>query len=46
MPDMTDAPDVWDDSVFPGGMVCSTCGMPTESEPCEEHQPNTYERIN
>ena len=30
--------DVWDDSVAPGGYVCSACGMPTESEPCAEHQ--------
>lgn len=25
-----------------GGMVCSECGMPTESEPCEEHQPKAW----
>lgn len=31
-------PSVWDDSVAPGGWVCSACGMPTESEPCGEHQ--------
>ena len=30
---------VWDDSVAPGGYVCSECGAPTESEPCGEHQP-------
>lgn len=33
------AEDVWDDSVAPGGYVCAECGMPTESEPCAEHQP-------
>ena len=32
------APDIWDASVAPGGFVCSACGMPTESEPCNEHQ--------
>ena len=30
--------DVWDASVAPGGYVCAACGMPTESEPCSEHQ--------
>lgn len=25
-----------------GGWVCSECGMPVESEPCEEHQPLAY----
>jgi hypothetical protein len=29
--------DVWDDSVAPGGYVCSECGMPTESESCALH---------
>ena len=32
------AGDVWNDSVAPGGYVCSECGMPTESEPCSKHQ--------
>jgi hypothetical protein len=27
----------WDDSVAPGGMVCTVCGAPVESEPCWEH---------
>jgi len=35
----TDAPDVWDDSLPPGGQVCGECGQPTESEPCGIHQP-------
>jgi len=29
------AHEVWDGSVAPGGYVCSKCGWPTESEPCE-----------
>lgn len=29
-----------------GGFVCSTCGTPTESEPCREHQPAAYAKIN
>jgi hypothetical protein len=33
------AESVWDASVPPGGMVCAACGMPTESEPCAQHQP-------
>lgn len=28
---------VWDDVVPPGGLVCTTCGAPVESEPCPEH---------
>lgn len=31
------APQVWDDSVPPGGFVCSVCRTPVESEPCPEH---------
>ncbi len=31
--------EVWSDEVPPGGMVCSTCGGPVESEPCPEHAP-------
>lgn len=34
----TTVPSVWDGSVAPGGWVCSVCGMPTESEPCVDHQ--------
>lgn len=29
--------EVWDDSVAPGGYVCSVCRQPVESEPCAEH---------
>jgi hypothetical protein len=38
-----DAPavEVWDGSVPPGGFVCSLCGWPTESEPCEHLAPTT-----
>lgn len=31
------AAEVWDDSVPPGGRVCSVCRTPVESEPCELH---------
>jgi hypothetical protein len=41
-PDTADARDVWDGSVAPGGYVCATCGTPTESEPCAEHQPDAW----
>lgn len=34
----TAVPSVWDGSVAPGGWVCSVCRMPTESEPCVDHQ--------
>lgn len=36
-PDAVPAPQVWDDSVPPGGFVCSVCRTPVESEPCPEH---------
>ncbi len=36
---LDDVADVWDDGLPPGGYVCAACGQPTESEPCEEHQP-------
>lgn len=29
--------EVWDGRIAPGGWVCRTCGMPTESEPCAAH---------
>jgi hypothetical protein len=29
----------WDNGLPPGGEVCATCGQPTESEPCPEHNP-------
>ncbi|WP_067825892.1 hypothetical protein [Actinomadura kijaniata] len=43
------APEVWDDSIPPGGYVCAVpgplpdgiCGMPVESEPCPDHTPAT-----
>lgn len=28
-----------------GGFVCAECGMPTESEPCKEHQPIAYSKM-
>lgn len=31
--------EVFDESVPPGGFVCSICGSPVESEPCPEHAP-------
>lgn len=45
------APDAEDMHVYAhefdpiGGFVCSVCGMPTESEPCPEHQPAAYSRM-
>lgn len=37
---MSDAPEV----MGPTGViyVCGECGMPTETEPCAEHQPEAY----
>jgi hypothetical protein len=29
-----------------GGFVCAECGTPTESEPCETHQPAAYAAMN
>ena len=37
-----DAPDIWSAAWPPGGYVCETCGTPTESEPCREHQPAAW----
>jgi len=37
------APDVWMSYPLPGGYVCGACGMPTESEPCAEHQPEAVD---
>ncbi|MBF6399761.1 hypothetical protein IU438_28745 [Nocardia cyriacigeorgica] len=34
--------EVWSDEVAPGGMVCSICGHPVESEPCPTHAPDGY----
>ncbi|MGH3095326.1 MAG: hypothetical protein ACRDMV_04925 [Streptosporangiales bacterium] len=39
-----DALDRWDPSIPPGGVVCTECDMPVESEPCAEHQPVAYAR--
>lgn len=35
-----DSPDEWVVINGMGGMVCSTCQEPTESEPCKDHQPS------
>jgi hypothetical protein len=37
-----DVPNVWDGSLPPVGYVCSECAMPTETEPCREHQPRAW----
>ncbi|OKK06446.1 hypothetical protein AMK26_10540 [Streptomyces sp. CB03234] len=29
--------EVWDSGLPPGGLVCSVCGQPVESEPCPQH---------
>lgn len=42
---MSDAPEVWSGEVPPGGFVCSVCGTPVESEPCREHMPLAYARM-
>lgn len=31
--------EVWSSELPPGGLVCSICGQPVESEPCPEHAP-------
>lgn len=31
-------PSIFDPAIPPGGYVCAACGMPTESEPCADHQ--------
>lgn len=41
-----DAPDRWIIHNEVGGYVCSRCGMPTETEPCPDHQPIAYARCN
>jgi hypothetical protein len=48
LPDQVDAPDqhVYINDLDPiGGWVCAECGTPTESEPCEDHQPAAYARM-
>lgn len=39
-----DAPNEWNATDPPGGMVCSACQMPVESEPCPDHQPRAHAR--
>ncbi|NEW27270.1 hypothetical protein [Nocardia cyriacigeorgica] len=34
--------EVWSDETPPGGLVCSVCGQPVESEPCRDHAPAGY----
>ena len=41
--DVVDAPDVLTLGVI---FCCDTCGMPTESEPCREHQPDAWKEWN
>lgn len=41
---MADAPDEFIELNGMGGFVCSVCGVPVESEPCEIHQPDAYAR--
>lgn len=36
---MVDAPDVLTLGII---FCCDTCGTPTESEPCREHQPDAW----
>ena len=42
---MTDAADEWIVINGMGGYVCSACGMPVESEPCQEHQPEAFAKL-
>lgn len=44
---MSDQPysEVWSDETPPGGMVCSICGQPVESEPCPDHAPRYDEAV-
>lgn len=37
-----DVPHIWDGTIPPGGYVCSICGTPVESEPCQQHQGAAY----
>lgn len=41
---MIEAPDEWIILNGIGGYVCSVCGVPVETEPCPEHQPEAYAR--
>lgn len=40
-----DAPEEWVVFNGMGGYICSVCGTPVESEPCEEHQPHAYRSV-
>lgn len=40
-----DAPNTWDNYGL-GCLHCAKCGTPTESEPCQAHQPNAYAECN
>ncbi|MEQ6899257.1 hypothetical protein [Microbacterium sp. KR10-403] len=42
VPDFPDAGDSYIVINGVGGYVCCVCEMPTESEPCREHQPNAW----
>lgn len=39
LPAAGDEPDVWHN----GGWVCRACGEPTETVPCEQHQPTAWQ---
>lgn len=39
---MADVASEWSAECPPGGSVCSACGVPVESEPCKQHQPDAY----
>lgn len=41
--ELVDAPDVLTLGII---FCCDTCGTPTESEPCREHQPNAWKECN
>jgi hypothetical protein len=38
------AESIWDGSVPPGGFICAVCAIPTESEPCPDHQSTTEDQ--
>jgi hypothetical protein len=37
-----DVPSVWREA----GYVCAACGWPTETMPCEDHQPEAWKAAN
>ncbi|WP_159702426.1 hypothetical protein [Arthrobacter sp. 18067] len=51
VPEPEPGPDAEDMHVYAhefdpiGGFVCGECGTPTETEPCQEHQPIAYSRM-